>query len=131
MTTVNLPPAGLGPRGLRFWRQATDSFELSDAEAEVLHEVCRTLDNLDSLAAAIAENGPTAVGSTGQMVASPLLTEVRGQRLALRNLLAALDLPDLEGDAARLPSTRSVGGKRAAAARWRGHQPVTGPRTAG
>ena len=121
MSTNSPPraPAGMGARGRRFWRETLSEFELSDAEREILAECCRTLDDLDRLAAAIAEAGVMTVGSQGQPVVNPALTEARGQRAVLHRLVAALQLPDLEDRP--MPSARSTRGRTAAQARWRGH----------
>ncbi|HLS02464.1 MAG TPA: hypothetical protein VK054_10880, partial [Beutenbergiaceae bacterium] len=73
-------------------------FEFSHAEGALLLEACRTLDNLDALAAAIAKDGATVKGSQGQDVINPALTEARGQRIVLHRLIAALQLPDEDGD---------------------------------
>lgn len=112
-------PSGLGKRGRRYWRSILATYELSDSELELLTEACRTLDNLDTLDRAIAEAGPTVMGSAGQSVVNPAFTEARGQRTLLHRLIAALALPDDEGDA--VPSGHSQRGKAANRARWRGH----------
>ena len=119
MTDKPSPPVGLGSRGRRFWRSTTTDFDPSDSELEILAEVCRTLDNLDSLAASIAENGTMITGSQGQSVVNPALTEVRGQRALLHRLLAALGLKDEEG--AKVPTIQSVRASTAGRARWQGH----------
>ena len=113
-------PAGLGVRGRRFWRETASKYELSGPETELLTEVCRTLDDLDVLAAAVTAAGATVVGSQGQPVVNPALTEARGQRQALHRLLAALALPDDEDVA--LPSVQRLRASRAASARWQGHR---------
>lgn len=113
-------PRGLGARGLRFWTHTVEAFDLTDGELEVLHEACRTLDNLDQLAAAVERDGATTLGSAGQTVVNPCLTEARGQRLALHRLVAALALPDDDGEA--MPSVGTLRARKAAAARWQGHR---------
>lgn len=111
-------PSGLAARGRRYWRAVLGVYELSESELEVLLEVCRTLDSLDLLEAAVARDGSTVRGSAGQTVVHPALTEARGQRALLHRLIAALALPDADG--AQVPSARSQRGKVANAARWRG-----------
>lgn len=120
MSTKSTPPtpAGMGPRGRRFWRATLAEFELGDAERELLAECCRTLDDLDRLAAMVAEHGATVKGSTGQVVVNPALTEARGQRAILHRLVAALQLPDPDGKVT--PAATSQRGKAAARARWSG-----------
>ena len=117
--TEPLPaPSGLQPRGTEFWRSIADEFELSDSEAQLLREACKTLDTLDDLAEAVERDGVTVLGSTGQTVVHPAVTEARQQRLVLHRLVAALQLPD---DAA-IPTgetLRAIAGGRATAAKTR------------
>jgi hypothetical protein len=119
MTTAQPAPKGLAARGRRFWRLTTERFDLSDGELEVLTEVCRTLDNLDRLDAAISRDGVTVAGSAGQTVVHPAVTEARGQRALLHRLVAALALPDEDG--ATVPTAGTLRAKRAASVRWAGH----------
>ncbi len=105
-----------GPRGTAFWTSTTNQFDLTEAEHELLAEACRTLDNLDDLAATIATDGVTTTGSAGQTVVHPALTEARGQRVVLHRLLAALALPDDEG--VPVQTARSSSARAAANARW-------------
>lgn len=121
MSDVKIPkaPAGLGARGRKFWRSTLADFELSGAEQEILAEACRTLDDLDRLAGLVAEHGSMVIGSQGQPVLNPALTEARGQRLALHRLVAALQLPDADDEP--IPTAVQMRGKKAAQTRWRGH----------
>lgn len=119
-TKTPAAPAGLGVRGKRFWKTTVDDYELTASELLILTETCRTIDDLDALAAVIRENGPVVEGSAGQQVVNGAMTEARGQRLALHRLLAALGLEDAEtGDV--VPSARSIRAQHAAQTRWRGH----------
>lgn len=119
MTTKTKPPTGLAARGRRYWQTTTEAFELTDSETEILLEVCRTLDDLDRLSAAIAKNGAMVAGSAGQPVVNPALTEARGQRAILHRLVSALALPDDDGHA--VPTATHTRAATAAAARWAGH----------
>lgn len=114
--TTHRAPSGLGPRGRKFWKSTTAAFDLSDAELEILAEACRTLDDLDRLAGMVTEHGATVTGSQGQVVVNPALTEARGQRAILHRLVAALQLPDEEGEP--IPTAHSTRGRTAAQARW-------------
>lgn len=116
------PPSGLAERGERFWLTTMAVYELTESELVLLTEACRTMDNLDSLAASIASDGPMTMGSTGQPVVNPALTEARGQRVVLHRLLAALELPDVGGQT--LPDARSAAATTANRARWAGHVKV-------
>jgi len=113
-------PADLASRGRKFWRETVGSFELTKAELEILREVCRTLDDLDRLAACVLADGAMATGSAGQPVVNPAVSEARGQRAVLHRLVAALALPDDEG--AVLPSVQKLRAQKAAANRWAGHR---------
>ncbi len=112
------PPRGLATRGRSFWRRVTADYALDVAEAELLVEVCRALDECEALAAVVEEQGRTVAGSRGQIVAHPALAELRQTRLMLGRLLAQLELPDDDG--ASLPSPMQARGRRAAATRWAG-----------
>lgn len=115
-------PRGLATRGARFWRDTTSAFELTETETEILAEACRTLDDLDRLAEAISADGAMVMGSAGQPVVNPALTEARGQRLALHRLLSALQLPT--DSAAPLPTPVVVRNRQANVSRWRGSKAV-------
>lgn len=121
MTTRKIPaaPAGLDKRGRRYWRDVQGAYELSDSETQILTEVCRTLDDLDRLAAAVTRDGAMVKGSAGQPVVNPALTEARGQRAILHRLVAALGLPDDEGDT--VPTGHQLRAQAANTARWAGH----------
>jgi P27 family predicted phage terminase small subunit len=117
MTTKKPPaPRDLGARGRAFWRQAMDTYELSEVETELLKECCRLLDECETLRESVDSEGTTVKGSTGQFRVHPALGEVRQHRLALGKLLAQLDLPDESGEA--LLSPVQARAKRAADARW-------------
>ena len=105
-----------GPRGQAFYGAAVAGFELTGSELELLAEVCRLLDEIDLLQAAIAVDGVSVAGSTGQPRVHPGLGEVRQHRLALGRLLSQLALPDLEGEV--LPSQVSARARKAAQQRW-------------
>lgn len=109
-------PKNLQTRGRRFWRATVAEYDLSDAELELLREACTTLDDLDRLAEAIAKDGPMVLGSQGQPVLHPAVTEARGQRLALHRLVSALALPDDDGKVT--PTAVSMAARKAAQARW-------------
>lgn len=105
-----------GPRGQLFHDAAVADFELSTSEVEVLAEVCRALDTLDALHAAIARDGTMVEGSTGAMRLHPGIAEARSMGLAVARLLAQLGLPDEAG--VQLPTGLSVRSQKANQARW-------------
>lgn len=123
-TTPNRAPSNLAARGQEFWTQTTAAYDLSDAERHVLAECCRTLDTLDTLAAQIAADGVMIHGAAGQEVLHPAISEARAQRVVLHRLVAALALPDPEGQS--VPTTATLRAKRAASVRWSGHRKDVG-----
>jgi hypothetical protein len=99
-------------------------WEPSLGEMELLTEVCRGLDVADALAAALAAEGVTTLGSKNQLRVNPVVQALNATRALLSRQLAQLDLPALDDVA--LPSPRSVQAQRAAKSRWAGHTPRTG-----
>lgn len=122
MSTDKAPrsPAGLGPRGRRFWRDSVARYDFTDAELQLLTEACRTLDRLDALDALVAEQGAMVKGSMGQTVLHPAIAEARQQRLVLGRLVKQLDLPDESAPpAASTPESERA--RFAAQVRWSRH----------
>lgn len=111
-------PAGLGVRGRAFWRSALATYDFSPPEFLLLEEACRCLDRLELLDGEIRERGATVEGSKGQDVVNPALAAARGQQATLHRLIAALRLPDLEGQA--VATGREYSAAAAARARWAG-----------
>jgi phage terminase small subunit len=105
----------LGPDGQAFWDEIVGVYGLSPAEMRLLSQVCKTLDILTGLDAAIATDGVMITGSKGQMVCNPAITEARGQRVTLHRLIAALAIPDADGKTvptARTAATRAEWARR-------------------
>ncbi|GAA1714441.1 hypothetical protein GCM10009809_08270 [Isoptericola hypogeus] len=125
MTNAIPAPSGLGTRGGQFWRETVAEFELTASETALLTECCRTLDLVDELEAQVKRDGLTVAGASGQDRLHPAVTELRGQRLALHRLLAALGLEDAE-DGHKVPTATSLRAQHAARARWAGHVRDTG-----
>jgi hypothetical protein len=97
-----------------------DKFELNDHELLVLREACRTVDLLDTLQAAIDEDGPLQRWGEGSK-AHPAAVEVRQHRVTLARLLGVLAIPvDDEDRQARrvvfVGRTGWVGNREAASA---------------
>jgi len=114
------PPPGLGARGTKFWLDSMAEFEPTRADHELLVEACRTMDDLDALAATVHELGTMIMGSQGQPVLNAALTEIRGARLVLHRLLSALGFAD--ADSEPVPSAQRLRASTAAKARWAGHR---------
>ncbi|MFN8019834.1 MAG: hypothetical protein U0P45_17200 [Acidimicrobiales bacterium] len=98
MTTKPPPaPAGTGPSGRRLWRSVTADFDLAEHELALLREAVRTVDQLDALAAVVADAGSMVDTPQGPKV-HPALVEARQLRLVLARLVASLRVPDEEGE---------------------------------
>lgn len=109
-------PEGLGAAGRAFWRPATGVYELSPTEFVLLARACRTVDLLDAIDAALADDGVTVEGSVGQVCAHPLLASKALQEATLDTLIRAMALPlpdQAEGQ------RRSPAAMEAAQQRWR------------
>lgn len=116
------PPADLQESGRRMWTEVTDAFDLGPDELGALREAARTVDELGDLRQALDGQPMTVPGSTGQLVAHPLLAEVRRHREILAKLLERLNLPAGDEDAGSTPAQRRA--QRAAQQRWRDRQAV-------
>lgn len=112
-------PRGLRAGGKRLWHKVSDKYELNPDEHELLIEACRTVDELDSINAGIADGTPTVAGPRGQVVANPLYAEARAHRAVLGRLLRALGLPD---ENAQPESWTTIRAREAAQTRWRGER---------
>lgn len=122
-------PDGLGDAGAAFFRQVHRVYELDERDAPVLLEVCRTLDEIDSLSVVVAAEGVMSTGSAGQPVEHPAMAGLRAHRATLDRLLVRLGLPDAEGQ--KPLSARQIRAKTAASKRWQGHVPERQRRSGG
>ena len=87
-------PRGLRLSGKRLWKDIAGKYELRPDEQSVLGMACKTVDLIDELEAALKDQPAMVPGSRGQLIAHPLLAEVRMQRVAFSALLRSLKLPD-------------------------------------
>ncbi len=106
MTTPKTPP-GLDAPGRKLWQAVAAEFEMSEHEAAMLEEACRTRDLLGRLRAEL-DASPVMLESSQGMRLHPAVAELRQQRLALARLLATLGVPGLDED--ELPAARGVRG---------------------
>lgn len=115
-------PSDLAPRGRgrRFWRAVTADFEVSGADLELLGEACRVLDELESLREVLARDGPTSMGSKGQVVTHPALGALNQSRAELRRLIDQLGIPEAPdaGEDGELATLTSRKASKAARTRW-------------
>lgn len=109
------PPKGLGPVSRRFWRDILAAYELRPDEVRILTDACHEIDVIERIQADLRDSPLMVKGSMGQLVASPLVSEVRQHRAVLAGLLARLRLPDADEHAAALRSTQA---RKAGHARW-------------
>lgn len=103
-------------RGEQFWEAIVGKYSLSESEIALLIEACRTIDVLDSLDESIRAEGPTILTDAGRTVVNPAVNAANNARTTLRQLVAALALPDDAG--ASVPGGHSLRGRTGAAARW-------------
>lgn len=109
-------PAGLEKRGRKLWRDVSTAYVLRPDDLVLLETACKCVDLIARLDAELAGQPLMVVGSTGQSREHPLLGEQRLQRTLLRQTLAQLKLPDLEGAGSGAPRNQQ---RDAANARWR------------
>ena len=117
-------PIELGTAGRRLWRQvvreaADEGLELDSREQFWLLSASKLADRLAVLEAVMADAPLTTKGSMGQLVAHPLLNEIRAHHQLISQTLARIDTQPKES--AGLLGV--VGGNRQRAAanrRWRG-----------
>ena len=114
------PPAGLGPTGLRVWRdfhaELPERWSFEARELQALEAAARLHDRLDQLDTAIDEHGVTVAGSTGQLTVNPALAEYRQCAAAVCKLLGELEIPS--GEEGKPETAASKRGRRAAQVRW-------------
>ncbi len=108
-------PADLGTRAKRLWTRVASVYDLRDDELIVLEDACREVALVDRLEAELRDKPLMVQGSMGQLVASPLVSELRQHRAVVARLLAQLKLPDEDG---RAQESVSNAARKAANARW-------------
>lgn len=86
-------PADLGESGRALWQKLTAEYGFDPAEGRVLAELCRHVDLVDELAAAVERDGVMIPAASGGVKLNPAVPELRQGRLAVARLAAALRLP--------------------------------------
>jgi len=109
------PPPKLGDRALGLWAGITAKYALRVDELYVLESACREIDLIDAMVERQKSEDLIGVGSMGQPVAAPLVSELRQHRTTFANLMKQLKLPDEDG---RADSAASEQARKAANARW-------------
>ena len=106
-------PSGLGVKGARLWADVTSGYKLRHDELDVLEDVCREADLIDKIEQELESSDLMVVGSQGQMVMNPLVSEARQHRATKMSLWKRLALPDPV--AAEAPANQQ---RAAAQSRW-------------
>ena len=99
---VSVAPKGLAPRGRRLWKAILETNDLDPAQTVMLEEACRTadrLEKLDELLRGEVDSWASLVADihgddTYELKIDGALSESRQQQNILKQLLAALRLPD-------------------------------------
>lgn len=89
-------PADLGTGGAQLWRAllTRDPSLMSSAMRDVAESACRTKDRLDALDEVVRREPMVLSDGTGRPRMHPAVTEARHQADTLKQLMAALRLPD-------------------------------------
>lgn len=93
MARVNAP-RGLKAAGRRLWNATTDTYEMREDELVILKDACAEADLIARMEKELETEDLTVKGSMGQLVAHPLVQELRQHRSTLAALLRGLKLPD-------------------------------------
>ena len=115
------PALDFGPRGRRFWQDATDTCDFTLAELEQLRAYCRQTTLTDAYWAILQADGYTATGARGQDRMNPAGPAFMASQALETRLLAQLNMPNPAGETLASPATTRA--RRAAAARWKDHAP--------
>lgn len=111
-------PTHLGAQGRKLWHGIAGKYDLRPDEIRILSDVCREADLIERLEVLLRSSDLMVRGSQGQLVASPLVSELRQHRATLTTMLRALSLPDTESGAQRRAQETSEQARKAIKARW-------------
>ncbi|MBT2502989.1 P27 family phage terminase small subunit [Curtobacterium sp. ISL-83] len=89
-------PRSLKAAGRKLWKETTANYVLRQDELETLRAACAELDLIVRMEGELDTAELTVKGSMGQIVAHPLVQELRQHRATMSTLLRALRLPDSE-----------------------------------
>jgi len=93
-------PRGLRAAGKKLWDATTTSYEMREDELAILKDACSEMDLIARMEKALESEALTVTGSMGQLVAHPLVQEIRQHRQTFAALIGKLKLPDLDSDGA-------------------------------
>lgn len=111
-------PANLGSAGKALWKSIVPTYELRPDEVRLLTDACRESDIVQRLEDELSDSPLMVKGSQGQLVASPLVSEVRQHRSVLAALLKSLKLPNSPSGSQQKSAHISEQARAAARARW-------------
>lgn len=121
-------PRGLGSGGKRLWVAVAGRYELRADELRTLQDAAAEADLIDEMTAEQRDQPKTVKGSMGQLVAAPLVSELRQHRATLNTLLRSLKLPEVDATAvaeqAAVKAGESERKRAAAVARWSRQAPA-------
>jgi hypothetical protein len=121
-------PRGLGTGGKHLWHAIAKKYDLRPDELRTLEDSCREADLIDEMTREQKDKDKTVKGSMGQIVAAPLISELRQHRATLNTMLRSLKLPEVDAGALAAEAERKAGEserKRAAAvSRWTRETPA-------
>jgi len=106
--------------GERLKAAIVDGYELTPAELVLLDQAVAVADVLERLNAQVAVEELTALGSTRQTVAAPLLAAQREHSKTLAGLLGAIAMPAAGEDEGVSSTVKAA--QRAARVRWALHR---------
>lgn len=124
MTELPKPPASLGPSGRQLWKSVADQADdmgvtLDALESEQLLSACRLRDTIAEMEQRLAGADLVVPGSKDQLIAHPLLTEIRLHRQLISQTLARIRFPS-EDSATGSAWGPAQHGRAGANRRWRG-----------
>lgn len=88
-------PHGIAGPGRELWDELNSALEFHAAEQALVVELCRSVTLADLLSRELEALGLVVDGQRGPRV-SPLVAELRNQRLTIARLVASLRIPDPE-----------------------------------
>lgn len=113
-------PRGLKAAGRKLWKATAESFELREDELVTLKAACAEADLIERMEKALETADLTVTGSMGQLVAHPLVQELRQHRSTMAGLLRGMKLPDESDSQSSVNQQRAAGQTRWATAYGKG-----------
>ncbi len=117
--TATRTPSKLGPKGRNLWKSMVDRVAFEPHELVQLEMICRTVDRIHLIEDELHGQPLMIDGSMGQMVAHPLIGEVRAQNGHLSTLISRLGVPVDDDEAKQDKAARSSSARTLAEARWK------------